>query len=635
MTPLKILNEYWGYENFRELQEDIIDSVVKGQDTVALLPTGGGKSICFQVPALMLEGTCLVVSPLIALMQDQIRQLKSRDIPAIALHSGMSYRELNLELENAARGRYKFLYVSPERLQSRDFRTWLKSMDISLIAVDEAHCISQWGFDFRPEYRSIANLRPEFSNAPIIALTASATPAVLDDITVQLNLNSAQVFKKSFVRDNISLSLFNLQDKSGKLIHILESTTGTAIVYVRNRKKCREIAEVLTQRGISASYYHAGLSSEERSLRQEAWINNKIRCIVCTNAFGMGIDKADVRTVIHESPPEDLESFYQESGRAGRDGKKSYAVMLFNQHDQELSETFFNYKFPKPEIIENIANAVYNHFQIASGAGNEFSSTFNFSKFCDAFKLNRTIAHHTLKLLETQKLFHISEAVYTPSRLKAICSYNELYSFRVKYEKYDSLIDSLLRTSQGMFDKYITIHESQIAKQLKIPVEQVKRQLLFLTQSEVLDYKPSTQEPSIFFLQDRPSYMNIDMGIINRLKEASLKRTDALQSYLSNTEICRMNMLVNYFGDEKTEPCGICDICVQSKPGMSEDRQIAACMQDMRMYMSSSSMKLRNIEDVLSSFNQKIIHEALRKLMDDGIIERNPNTEEYCLKKEE
>lgn len=635
MTPLEILNKYWGYEEFRELQEDIIVSVEKGNDTIALLPTGGGKSICFQVPAMLKEGTCLVISPLIALMQDQIRQLKQRDIPAIALHSGMSYNELNLELENTARGRYKFLYVSPERLQSRDFRTWLKSINISLIAVDEAHCISQWGFDFRPEYRLISNLRPELMDVPIIALTATATPNVVEDISNQLNLNKPTVYKKSFVRDNLSLSIFDLQNKAGKLIHILQNIKGSSIVYVRSRKRCREISEVLVDKGISASYYHAGLSSEERATRQESWIKGNTQCIVCTNAFGMGIDKPDVRLVVHESPPDDLESYYQESGRAGRDGQKSYAVMLFNDHDKDLAQTFLEYKFPKPAIIENTANAVYNHFQIASGAGNEFSKNFNFSKFCDSFKLNRTVAHHTLKLLETQQLFYISEAVYAPSRLKAMCTFNELYDFRVRYEKYDAILELLLRSSQGLFEKHITIHESQLANKLKIPVEQVKRQLLFLSQSEVIDYKPSSQEPTITFLQDRPSYMNIDMSIINQLKKATVDRMDSFQDYLKNEKNCRMTQLVSYFGETDSEPCGICDICLQNKPEMSDKSQIAKCKQDIQLYLSSSPMMLRNIEDILSSTKQKIIHESLRILMDDGIIERNPITEEYCLKKEE
>jgi len=634
MTPKEALQKYWGYSEFRPVQEEIIESIIDGKDTVALLPTGGGKSICYQIPSLVMEGTTLVISPLIALMQDQIQQLEKRDIKAIALHSGMHFSQIQHELESAANGRYKMIYVSPERLQNLSFRTWLKSIKLNFIAVDEAHCISQWGHDFRPSYRKISSIKQEF-NIPCIALTASATPKVALDIVSQLELKNAQTFSKSFVRENISLSLFNLENKQGKILDILKKTVGSTIVYVRNRKKCNELSSLFQQNGISSTFYHGGLPAEEREEKQNLWIENQVRCMVCTNAFGMGIDKPDVRFVIHDAPPENLEAYYQEAGRAGRDGKKSYAVMLYNRRDIDLSEKLFNLKFPKEKVIINITNALYNYYQIASGAGAGMTKEFSLNSFKEAFKLEYNQVYHVLKILASQEIIHLTEAVYASATFKVKCSYQDLYNYRLKHEKTNKLFEVLLREKQDVFESYNNLNLQSVAKKLKIQEEQLKRHFFHLHQQNIIEFKPATDKPILTFLKDRPQNILLNTASIKELKNMYSQKWIAMKEYLSKDTKCRMNKLVAYFGEEKKHQCEICDTCILSRKETERKERIAKDKEKIISQLSNKMLSSKQLLGVFSSTEVLFAQEALRILLDEGIIVRYNNTSTFCLKEKE
>lgn len=561
-SPESILKKYFGYDTFRPLQKDIIQNVLDGKDTIALLPTGGGKSVCFQVPALMLDGVCVVVTPLIALMKDQVENLKQRDIMAVALYSGMSKREIEFELENCINGKYQFLYVSPERLLSQHFLGYAHHIKVSMIAIDEAHCISQWGYDFRPPYLKIADFRNYYKGIPCIALTATATKTVIKDIADKLELKKPKIFTQSFVRKNLAYIVQNEENKIEKIAHIASKIKGTGLIYVRSRKKTVELSKLLKQRNISADFYHAGLESKERNKKQEDWKNNKIRLMVCTNAFGMGIDKPDVRFVIHETKPETLEAYYQEAGRAGRDGKKSYCIFLHHPSDDLKDEENIISKYPEPDAIKRIYELVCNFLKIGLGSGAGESYNFDLNSFCEFYKLNSIAAYNALKILEGEAYLQLSESVNAPSRIKIRCDYQTLYEWQLKHPTIDTLFKVLLRSYGGMFDFYTNIFEREIGFRLNKTETWVKEQLEKLHKIDLIDYVQQNGESKLMMLENRFPNIHISMEKILFLRARYKEKLDAVNAYTANKTNCRSNFLVKYFDEDNKIDCGICDVCI-------------------------------------------------------------------------
>ena len=561
-----ILEEYWGYDSFRPLQQEIIESVVAGRDTLALLPTGGGKSLCYQVPALAQEGICLVVSPLIALMKDQVENLKKRGVLATAIYSGMSNRLIAQTLKNVAYGPYKILYVSPERLETKLFKEFLPALDLNLIAVDEAHCISQWGYDFRPSYLKIAELRAEVPNVPILALTASATPLVQKDIGEKLLLKREQVFRQSYERKNLSYSVVRADSKMAKLVDILRKVPGTAIVYCKSRKRTVEISKLLQLQEISAHHYHAGLTAEERNARQQEWIDNSVRVMVCTNAFGMGIDKPDVRTVVHMDVPDCVENYYQEAGRAGRDGQKAYAVLLANDKDVVELQILHLTRYPSFEQIREVYRALVNFLQIPVRTGEDQSFDFRFDTFIKNFSLKSTEALYSLKALESDGWLTFSEKAFTPATVCFTTNKRSLYDFYHHYPQYEEVLTTLLRTYEGIFDYPVFISESTIARLLRKKEAEVKNLLTEIRAFRVIQYTPQNEEPQILFRRNRvaPEDLHFNLAEYHKRRDAFIARAEKMIAYIG-TERCRSQFLNEYFGDATTPPCGICDTCLRPK----------------------------------------------------------------------
>ncbi len=584
--PIKILNQYWGFDAFRPLQEDVINSVLAGNDTLALMPTGGGKSLCYQVPALAKEGMCLVISPLIALMKDQVENLRKKNITAYSIFSGMSRKEVITILKTVTYSNCKFLYVSPERLETALFREYLPGMHITLIAVDEAHCISQWGYDFRPPYLRIAALREELPGVPILALTASATPDVQRDICEKLtsppaplqrrggqtpftgdSFNSWKIFRQSFERPNLSYSVFKVDSRINKIIEILTKVPGTGIVYCKSRKRTKEISELLQLQNISADYYHAGLLQEERNRKQEAWINNKIRVIVCTNAFGMGIDKPDVRTVIHADVPDCLENYYQEAGRAGRDGKTSYAVLLYDERElQELNE-MVAIRFPTQLDIRNVYQSVANYLQIPTGIGEGEYYEFDIADFLKKFKLNSHTAIYSLKTLEQEGWLSFNEQVFLSPTIQFTVTKDYLYQFEQSHPLLEPILKTLLRAYEGIFDHTCFISELQVAQLLKKHVDEIKQQLTELNAAGIIEYTPRKDSPQLYLLRNRIKAEDISINRVafNQRKERFEKRLKEIMRYIKEEAECRSRIMGSYFGDKKIRSCGICDNCLRQK----------------------------------------------------------------------
>jgi ATP-dependent DNA helicase RecQ len=619
-NPSDILKKYWGYTQFRPLQEEIIQSVSSGKDTLALLPTGGGKSICFQVPALLREGVCIVVTPLIALMKDQVANLQKRNIPAVAIYAGMYYQDVEKLLEEVRRGKYKFLYVSPERLQSKRFLEYCDGMPVNLLAIDEAHCISQWGYDFRPAYLEIAAIRNYFPGVPLLALTASATPKVQQDICEKLLMKQPAVFTKSFARHNLSYSVIEEDNKPEKLKHILQRVQGSAIVYCRNRKRTREVADMLEQAGIAATYYHAGLTGEERAVRQELWLNSRIRVMACTNAFGMGIDKPDVRVVIHYDATDGLEAYYQEAGRAGRDEKKAYAVLMYQQQELKEMVKMMELQFPDATEIREVYQCLVNYLQVAVGSSEGVYYDFDINDFVRKFELNITTAYSALRILEQEGILQLSESVFMPSRVEFVISKQTLYDFTDMQPAYDHLLQTLLRTYEGIFDTPVPIYEKQVARLMRKPESQIIEWLQQLHQRRILKYNQRKEEPQLCFTQERVSaqHLRIDMNRIKERMQVYKKRLDAMLDYIGNKDICRTQALVRYFGEKNTPVCGICDVCIEKKRKPLEGKEAEEIAAQLMAQLQAGPMEWTDVRNRLLSVKEDTLLEVMQFLIAEG-----------------
>ncbi|RZJ74917.1 MAG: RecQ family ATP-dependent DNA helicase, partial [Flavobacterium sp.] len=588
MNEAELLKRYWGFDNFRPLQDEIIHSVMSGNDTLALMPTGGGKSLCFQLPALAKEGICIVISPLIALMKDQVEHLKAKGIEAVAIYAGMGKREIDILLDNCIYGKIKFLYLSPERLLSDLVRVRISYMNVNLIAVDEAHCVSQWGYDFRPPYLQIGTIREIHPDVPVLALTATATLRVRDDIVEKLALKSPAVFVKSFSRKNLSYVVLGDEDKYRRLISIVKNVKGSGLVYVRNRRETTEIALFLQRNGISADFYHAGIERDERFEKQAAWMVNGVQVMVATNAFGMGIDKADVRFVVHLDLPESLEAYYQEAGRAGRDGKKSYAVLLANKSDQLGLEAKYANSFPSVEEIKKLYHDLGSYFQLAYGAGEGLTFDFDLADFCKRFNIGVVKAMAALKFLEYDGYLSLSENIFLQSRVLFLVGHEDVYRFQIEHAGYDKLIKSILRSYGGAFDVYVKIKESDIASKAGISYKDVVKHLQFLQTQGLLSYLPQTDQPQLQYIRPRVDRLHLDISVkyIELRKEVQAAQINAVLDYSGKFE-CRNIQLLSYFDEHGAEKCGICDVCLAEKKledsEQLDDRidyEIATLLQD-------------------------------------------------------
>ena len=615
-TALQILEKYWGHNQFRPLQEGIIDAVLAEKDVLALLPTGGGKSICFQVPALLKDGMCLVISPLIALMQDQVSNLQEKGIDAAVIHSGMPYMAVKETLQAATSGAYKFLYLSPERIESNLFKEYLPALDISLIAVDEAHCIAQWGYDFRPPYLRIAALRNELPGVPVIALTASATKDVETAIIEKLAFKNPLIFRQPYKRPALSYSYFEVESKINKTIEIINNVKGSGIVYCNTRKQTKDIAELLQLQKISADFYHAGLSAEDRQVKQKKWMTGDTRMMVCTSAFGMGIDKDDVRTVIHYEMPDCLENYYQEAGRAGRDGKKAYAVLLATKADITKVRNLHETRFPAISIIKSIFQYLANYLQLPVGIGEGGYYDFNLLEFCNNFKLDLAVVTQTLKVLEQEGHIQFSENIFLPTQVCFTCSKESLENFEEAYPAFEPLIKALLRSYQGIFDNRISIFEKRMAGICKQSIEAVQNQLQQLAAMGIIEYLPQKETPQIHFLVNRApaAFLHIDQDLYLSKKEAFTTRINTLINFAINPACCRSVFIGNYFGDTDKSTCGICDYCLAQKKIKLESAAFSSLEQQLYALLSTSPIPISQLLIAIGKVQEEEAWEVIRFL---------------------
>ncbi len=621
---LQILKQYWGYDAFRALQPEIIESIGSGRDTLGLMPTGGGKSLTFQVPALALDGICLVVTPLIALMKDQVGNLQKRGIKALCIHSGMTRDEINVTLDNCIFGGFKFLYLSPERLATEMFLAKLPLLKVNILAIDEAHCISQWGYDFRPSYLKVAEVRELIPQVPVLALTATATPQVVDDIMEKLHFGTRNVFQKSFARDNLAYVVRYSEDKEEQLVKILKNIKGSGVVYVRNRKKTREYAELLQRNNINSAWFHAGLKQDEKDRLQDDWTHDRIRIMVCTNAFGMGIDKPDVRVVVHMDAPNSLEAYFQEAGRCGRDGAKAFAVLLWSNHDAEKMNRSLASSFPDPEVIKRVYDSLGNFFQIAVGHGMGLSCDFNMGAFCKAYQFNIIAVLSSLKILERAGYIEFTEDMEMVSRIMFIVERDALYRVQVANEDLDLVIKVMLRSYTGLFTEYVNIDEELLAKRCNTTRQSVYEWLIRLNKMRIVKYIPQKKTPIVYWAQSREDnrYVSLPRSAYLDRKLDYSERIHHVINYGSSSLVCRSKLLLRYFGEKNAGNCGQCDVCLaKKKVALSADHfdEIKEKLQKMLIASPQSVEQLVRVSD----FHEDEVLAVLRWLEEFGVIGLN------------
>lgn len=620
-----ILKQYWGYDSFRPMQEDIINSALQKKDTLALMPTGGGKSICFQVPAMATDGLCLVVSPLIALIKDQVQNLNSKGIKALAVYSGMSYQQIDIALDNAIYGDFKFLYVSPERLHTPLFKERVRRMQINYLVVDEAHCISQWGYDFRPAYLEIKEIKNIIGDVPVIALTATATKSVAEDIMRILGFEEKNVISSGFERKNLSYVVRNVDDKFGNMLKVCNGVPGTGIIYVRERKRCEEISSFLRQNGITADFYHAGLSKELRNAKQDAWKNDQIRVIVATNAFGMGIDKPDVRFVVHYDLPDSLEAYFQEAGRAGRDGKRSYATLLWNSTDISRLRQIHTISFPDIQYIKDIYQKVFIYLNIPYEEGKDTVSKFNLIEFSKKFSLNSVSAYYAIKYLEQEGYWELTDEMDNPSKIMFIVGRDELYKVQIDNPELDKFIKSVLRIYTALFSRITPIDEEYIARCTMDSVMGVKEKLKQLSKLRIIKYIPKVRTPLIIMNTERlvESNLYISQKRYEERKGMFQKRIESIISYVKETGECRSRMLIDYFGQPADNDCGICDVCLKNKNlggGKVRSKEVQKHILKM-LEAAGGELELITVETAAADQSNFYLS-VLREMIDEGIVSR-------------
>ncbi len=622
----QILNRYWGFSAFKPMQEEIINSVVNGRDTLALMPTGGGKSVTFQVPSMASEGICVVVTPLIALMKDQVENLLKRGIKAQAIYSGMSRSEIDIALDNCIYGGYKFIYVSPERLATDIFRERVKKMHVNLIAVDEAHCISQWGYDFRPSYRRIAELRELIPEVPVLALTATATNEVAKDIMEQLRFSAHNLIRTSFERKNLHYLVDVTEDKHRKLLELIRNIPGSGIIYARNRRKTSEIAKFLSNNRIRADYYHAGLGSELRTLKQNEWMAGKNRIIVSTNAFGMGIDKADVRFVIHFDMPDSLEAYFQEAGRAGRDGKIAFAVLLYNESDKTNADKRVVVRFPELDVVRQVYQALGSYFQIPYGGGKGAVLDFNIMDFAARYKLNVMSCYYSIKALEAEGYLELTDEINSPSKIHFTVSRDDLYRFQVANADFDSFIKLLLRTYSGVFSGYAGIDEEFLARKTSSSRDIVYQYLVRLKKLNIIDYIPRRKSPLIIFNTERLDERSLFLSSSSYTdrKQRYISKLQSVYNYASSAGRCRSIMLLDYFGERDADRCGNCDVCTEKNELDISRYEFELITEQVREIIRHGNLMPDELVDILEYPSDKSIT-VIRWLLDNGRIRQEPD----------
>ena len=625
----EILKQYWGYDSFRDLQEEIITSIGEGKDTLGLMPTGGGKSITFQVPALAQEGICIVITPLIALMKDQVQNLRKREIKALAIYSGMTRQEILTALENCIFGNYKFLYISPERLDTEIFRTKLRSMKVSMITVDESHCISQWGYDFRPAYLKIAEIRELLPEVPVLALTATATPEVVTDIQARLKFREGNVFRMSFERKNLAYIVRKTDNKTKELLYILQRISGSAIIYVRNRRRTKEITELLMNEGITADFYHAGLDNAVKDLRQKRWQSGEVRVMVATNAFGMGIDKPDVRIVLHLDLPDSPEAYFQEAGRAGRDGEKAYAVILYSKSDKTTLHKRVVDTFPDKEYILNVYEHLQYYYQMAMGDGFQCIREFNLEEFCRKFKYFPVPVDSALKILTQAGYLEYTDEQDNSSRILFTIRRDELYKLREMGKEAEALIQSILRSYTGVFTDYAYISEESLAVRTGLTRQQIYNILVTLTKRRIVDYIPRKKTPYIIYTRERLElrFLHIPASVYEERKARYEARIKAMEEYVTTENICRSRMLLRYFGEKNEHNCGQCDVCLSKRAtdNLSEEsyeevkRQILDLLSHSPLTPAETADQIKAEKEDIGQVIRYLLYECELK-MQDGML---------------
>lgn len=621
-----ILKQYWGYPSFRPMQEDIVDSVVEGKDTLALLPTGGGKSICFQVPAMAMEGICIVITPLISLMKDQVMHLKKIGIPAAAIFTGMHHNQVEIVYNQAVFGMLKFLYVSPERLMTDMFIEALKKMKVNLLAVDESHCISQWGYDFRPPYLKIAEIREYIPNTPVMALTATATPAVVEDIQYRLNFKERNVFQTSYERKNVTYNVIHDADKFGVMYRLFKRMDkGSGIVYVRSRKRTKIIADWLQSAGISASFYHAGLDAKTRDYRQQLWMNGTIKVIVATNAFGMGIDKPDVRLVVHLDIPDSLEAYFQEAGRAGRDLQPSEAFMIVAENDIHRLKDNIKNTYPELKKIRMIYEALGNYLQIPIGSGKNQSYNFDINDFCNAYNLSLLEVFNTIQLMEREGYIATSEALSSPSKIHIKAGREDLYRFQIEYQEFDTIIKYMLRNLPGVLSDFVNIREETISIKTGLSVEMIIKQIERLEKLDFLTYIPRNDKPQIFYLTERLNISNISLSedVYKNRKEDADRRLQSVIDFVNNDEICRSVQLLRYFGENIKNTCGRCDVCSSRNRNDVDNKEYKIISDIIISELKENSAPIYEVVNNIKTYKEEKIVETIRWMVDNNIIRQD------------